>query len=140
MHLQTSALDVQNISIASPLPSINKFNLPFSSPSAWQVTPTILTFILILPSFVGHRTVIRSILRRALLGFEGFRAVPDDIQGGRFTTRSQSSEENGLLPLNTIDGFRAVSLRPPMTPRAPVAAKAARVPSTLSSIPSSRRP
>jgi hypothetical protein len=70
-----------------------------------------------------------------LLGFEGFRAVADDIQGGRFTTRSQSSEENGLLPLNTIDGFRAVSLRPPMTPRAPVARLHAFLPHFLLSPP-----
>ncbi len=44
MHGGPTQLQDQNIRIASPLPSPNNFNPPLSSPSAWQVTPTIPTF------------------------------------------------------------------------------------------------
>ena len=44
-HGSPMQLEDQNICIASPLLSPNNFNPPFSSPSAWQATPTIPTFV-----------------------------------------------------------------------------------------------
>src|SRR6266566_4420812 len=44
-HGGPTQLEDQNVCIASPLPSPNNLDPPFSSPSTWQVTPTIPTFI-----------------------------------------------------------------------------------------------
>lgn len=59
-------LKVQNICIASPLPSPNNFNPPFSSPSAWLVTPTIPTFVPIRLSFKACPTQ----MKKQTLGFK----------------------------------------------------------------------